>query len=92
MERLAAHADGRSIPVMSDLSLLHDSTGEPAGLRCSGTTSPRNGRSSGGRSSSRTFFDALTDSATELALVMNAEGQLIYVSPAVRRHARLRRE
>jgi diguanylate cyclase (GGDEF)-like protein/PAS domain S-box-containing protein len=84
VERIAAGPDGAAVPVLSDLSLLRDSDGAPAGVAVFWHDQSALRDVERQAQQQRTFFDALTANASELALVIDDEARLIYVSPAIR--------
>ncbi|NYD42857.1 sensor domain-containing protein [Nocardioides panaciterrulae] len=82
-ERSLARADGRPVPVLVDATVLRDAAGRPAGAAAyfQDLTLLRDVERR--RQQQEEFFLALSRRASDLALVSDAEGRILYVSPAL---------
>ena len=82
-ERILGRADGRPVPALVDAALLHDDSGRPTGAAAfvQDLTSLRGIERR--RQQQEDFFLALAQRASDLAVVTDAEGRLLYASPAL---------
>ena len=83
VERVLKHEDGRSVPCLVSGSVLRDEHGHPLGIAAFvQDLSPL--RDLERRSQQQEdFFLAISQHATDLAVVADAEGRLVYTSPAL---------
>ena len=82
-ERSLVGSDGRPVPVLVDATVLRDGAGRPAGASAyfQDLTLLRDVERR--RQQQEEFFLALSRRASDLALVSDAEGRILYVSPAL---------
>ncbi|MFC4785476.1 sensor domain-containing protein [Nocardioides sp. MAHUQ-72] len=82
-ERILGRADGRPVPALVDASLLRDDRGRPAGAAAlvQDLTTLRGLERR--RQQQEDFFLALAQRASDLAIVADADGRLLYASPAL---------
>jgi diguanylate cyclase (GGDEF)-like protein/PAS domain S-box-containing protein len=82
-EATLAGPDGRALPVLADLTLLRDERGRPSGAALFWHDLSRLRRAEQRQRQQEEFFLALSRRANDVALVTDAGGCLLYVSPAV---------
>src|SRR4051812_8006098 len=85
VERILAGPHGRPVPSLVDTSLLRDDRGHPLGAAAfvQDLTSLRGVERR--RQQQEDFFLALAQRASDLAIVSDAEGRVLYASPALTR-------
>jgi diguanylate cyclase (GGDEF)-like protein/PAS domain S-box-containing protein len=85
VERVLVHVDGRPLPVMMDVALMHEDDGTPFGLAVylHDLTSLRD--SEARQREQQDFFLALNQRSSDAAMVTDAEGQVTYASAATKR-------
>ncbi len=85
LERVLAGPGGRALPVLCDVTLLRDEDGRPDGLACSWQDLTALRAAERRRRQQEEFFLAVSRSASELSVVMDGGGRLLYVSPSAQR-------
>ncbi|MCW2839121.1 MAG: hypothetical protein JWR55_604 [Aeromicrobium sp.] len=85
IDRLLLHADGRPIPVHADLTLLRDEDGCPSGCAAAMQDLRPLRDSERARHELQKFFDVIAERSNEFVTVHDADGQVIYASPAGRK-------
>src|SRR4051794_792668 len=84
LERYVTGVDGSAIPVLTDLSLLRDADGAPAGVALFWHDLSQLRDVEQKAQQQQAFFEALNANTTELSLVIDDEARLLYVSSAIR--------
>jgi diguanylate cyclase (GGDEF)-like protein/PAS domain S-box-containing protein len=82
IDRLLLHADGRPVPVHADLTLLRDEDGRPSGCSAAIQDLRPLRDSERARHELQKFFDVIAERSNEFATVHDADGEVIYASPA----------
>lgn len=83
VERLMQGPEGQAVPVRVDVAALPSVNGRPAGATAVLQDISAVRDSERRRAQQEEFFAALSARANDLALVGDAEGRIVYVSPAV---------
>ena len=82
-ERILCRGDGRPVPALIDVALLRDDDGRPTGAAAFVQDLANLRGIERRRQQQEEFFLALAQRASDLAIVTDAEGRLLYASPAL---------
>ena len=82
-ERVLARADGSAVPVLVDVALLRDDEGRPAGSAAHVLDLSRLRETERRSQRQEELYAALTRLASDLAIITDPHGQILYASPAV---------
>ena len=83
-EVMARDARGRQLPLLLDVTVLIGRGGEPQGFACFATDLSDVRDAEQRLAGQEVFYRALNRSAADLAIVTDADGTLVYVSPSVK--------
>jgi diguanylate cyclase (GGDEF)-like protein/PAS domain S-box-containing protein len=83
LDVVAQDAHGRRIPLLIDLTLVTDGAGRHRGYGCIVKDLTELREAQRRASGQQAFFEALNRRASDLAVVFDAEGQIIYASPSI---------